>query len=561
MIPKNIRKQHILKAIESIDAFGIPRGRDAVKFRLELNQKSYPPKYVLGLANKFANGHELAPAIFNGGQETNDILTSLGIDISRDHASTRSNRGPLDTRRQERHDQRCSECKNTLFELFRRVFGTIKVDHKIQVPARLDDLAHTPCFPQLKSIFTSLTTLRANADFVGAKTLPRCDLFVPSPAFVVEFDEPQHFTKERGVSLSQYPTELRLGFDLSRLIQLCERVDARDHDLYRDEARAWYDTIRDFLPMIDSKFEPTVRIPMGDFQWCRLNPEMNDDLDQFKNMLKVPSQTSKRRLPAANRPLRIGRTIFDIGRSRSSLKASGKNMWHEHRRLISATFVSSPNSYYQRISQIFHAAKANLIDILVLPACSLTYRNDEELAYYRAAAQNIPWLVTGLMKIPPNMNPRQCIESAEVWHYGKSVCIIPFRDTHVEVLQMDSISAFVAISSSIGKICSGEGVMSSKTIPPVQGSNAFAFDLGHHQYNGRYVRTLRRVLKAIQGQSPEQSTVILSFWKFLDGNIRTPWAVSDDGNDGMSHQRISLEAPDHSLTDFLDLFESPSPKK
>ena len=59
MIPKNIKKEHIIKAIEEIKRNGIPKGRDSKKFLLKFNGEYYPPKYVISLANKYANGEIL----------------------------------------------------------------------------------------------------------------------------------------------------------------------------------------------------------------------------------------------------------------------------------------------------------------------------------------------------------------------------------------------------------------------------------------------------------------------------------------------------------------------
>lgn len=81
MIPNNMKKEHILRSIEEIDARGVPPGRQSTKFRLSYRGKEYPPKYVISLAHRFANGTELSPSLFSGGEETNDFLTGLGFRI------------------------------------------------------------------------------------------------------------------------------------------------------------------------------------------------------------------------------------------------------------------------------------------------------------------------------------------------------------------------------------------------------------------------------------------------------------------------------------------------
>jgi len=81
MIPPNIRREHVLKAIKEIDKYGIPPGRNARKYFVEYNGKLYPPKLVISKANKYANGDELPPSMFTGGDETNNYLKRLGFKI------------------------------------------------------------------------------------------------------------------------------------------------------------------------------------------------------------------------------------------------------------------------------------------------------------------------------------------------------------------------------------------------------------------------------------------------------------------------------------------------
>lgn len=81
MIPQNIKSEHILKAIEEAETSRIPRERISDKYDLEYNKKFYPPKYIISLANKYANGKESDHSEFSGGDETNNFLKSLGFNI------------------------------------------------------------------------------------------------------------------------------------------------------------------------------------------------------------------------------------------------------------------------------------------------------------------------------------------------------------------------------------------------------------------------------------------------------------------------------------------------
>jgi Cdc6-like AAA superfamily ATPase len=82
MIPKNIEQKHVIQAIAEIERSGVRYHRESVRYNLIYQDKPYPPKYVLSVANKYANGRELEPSEFSGGPETNDFLRELGFSIS-----------------------------------------------------------------------------------------------------------------------------------------------------------------------------------------------------------------------------------------------------------------------------------------------------------------------------------------------------------------------------------------------------------------------------------------------------------------------------------------------
>ncbi len=69
-IPKNISKEHLLKAIAKIDKDGIPKDGGSKYFDVVYNGKKYPPKIIVSYANYFANGKELDRNSFSGGMET-----------------------------------------------------------------------------------------------------------------------------------------------------------------------------------------------------------------------------------------------------------------------------------------------------------------------------------------------------------------------------------------------------------------------------------------------------------------------------------------------------------
>lgn len=85
MISKNITHKDVLNAISEIDKNGIPSVRNSKKYYLCYKRKYYPPKYVLSIANKYANNKELEPGEFSGGDETNSFLIKLGFGVRECH--------------------------------------------------------------------------------------------------------------------------------------------------------------------------------------------------------------------------------------------------------------------------------------------------------------------------------------------------------------------------------------------------------------------------------------------------------------------------------------------
>ncbi|MFD2924485.1 HNH endonuclease [Halobacillus naozhouensis] len=80
-IPKNINTEHVVKAVQKIDREGVPWRRQSTRYSLFYENEYYPPKYVLSIANLFANGEEYSSYDFSGGDETNIFLERLGFEI------------------------------------------------------------------------------------------------------------------------------------------------------------------------------------------------------------------------------------------------------------------------------------------------------------------------------------------------------------------------------------------------------------------------------------------------------------------------------------------------
>jgi|GEM_PF-667985 len=82
-IPKNIERKHIEQAIAEIIPSSIPSSRHGVHYSMDENGKSLPIKYVISVANKYANGQELNSDHFTA-VDAKRFLSNLGLKV-RDH--------------------------------------------------------------------------------------------------------------------------------------------------------------------------------------------------------------------------------------------------------------------------------------------------------------------------------------------------------------------------------------------------------------------------------------------------------------------------------------------
>ncbi len=298
MIPTLITKGHIVEAMLRIGRKGVPPRRKGQKYCVDADGGHFPPKYTITVAHKIATGKGLRSNKFSGGTESNGFLKVRGFDIvdcncggSYRAGGITSPSAPLrKTTRMHQpssHSEQCPDCKTRVRELLERIYGKCLANHGFSWPAQLSSYKGTSIFSALQSVVRVLEEYRGfcSKNFVRAKTVAPCDFWVPDPGFVVEFDESQHFTAPRKLALSMYPDDRGPGFSREYWTSLCEMHNARDNDPpFRDEQRAWYDTLRDLVPSLKG-FQPTVRLYARDFVWCSLDPENSDDRRRFSDIV------------------------------------------------------------------------------------------------------------------------------------------------------------------------------------------------------------------------------------------------------------------------------------
>ena len=173
-----------------------------------------------------------------------------------------------------------------MLELLKTTFGECRTNHQFPWSARPEDYANSSIGVILEPIRVALGDLRGHRDFIKSALMPPCDYFVVDPPFIVEFDENQHFSRARLVTLSNYPEMISVGFSISRWQELCREIDAIDDTpIDRDERRAWYDTLRDLLPTVNG-LQPTIRLYAGAYPWCELDSASLHDRQRFISLLR-----------------------------------------------------------------------------------------------------------------------------------------------------------------------------------------------------------------------------------------------------------------------------------
>jgi hypothetical protein len=118
----------------------------------------------------------------------------------------------------------------------------------------------------LMEIYLALSSRRGFTDFTRPGWQLSCDFAIPAQHLIVEFDEREHFSAPRAIALSLYPRALPLCFNREEWIRHCESIDAHDNDPpYRDEQRAFYDSLRDVLAPENGY--RVARLKHGAFDW------------------------------------------------------------------------------------------------------------------------------------------------------------------------------------------------------------------------------------------------------------------------------------------------------
>jgi hypothetical protein len=272
--------EHVRRACEMYDAGAAQPKRPAQSTFLLFSGKTYPAKFIRGLAYRLATGVELDPnRDYSGGAATARFFQGLSLATRQGPSSTLA--APAETviapppspgqavspppgqaspsapqRRQEPQ-------KEALAALMSRRFGAVEREAKfpwlaVPPPDRMGDT--------ISAIYHALQGMRGYSTFASFGKSLCCDFFMPAERLIIEYDERQHFTVQRAKSLELYPPDLGLGFDRQEWLTACRTIRATDPTPpHRDEQRAFYDSLRDILAVRNGV--RLIRLRYGTLDW------------------------------------------------------------------------------------------------------------------------------------------------------------------------------------------------------------------------------------------------------------------------------------------------------
>lgn len=263
---KEVTKEDVIKAIRIFEEENPVYPEPRSTFLL-YNGKKYPAKHIRGMAYRVHFGQEIRKGDYTGGQETVNFFDKLGFEMQYKHKNVDTHPGrkivgddtnhetskPMDMEKngglrpvglQEKVKipvKGVIEQKNALQLILNRLFDGDVVCEKtfpwMKTPSELSG--------EYKNLYDALSAYRGNEGFAKKNVSLRCDFVCESRKLIIEYDERQHFSEARRISLQSYP-EVHTFFDRKLWIHACRDIQAKDNQpANRDETRAFYDSTRD----------------------------------------------------------------------------------------------------------------------------------------------------------------------------------------------------------------------------------------------------------------------------------------------------------------------------
>jgi hypothetical protein len=268
---ENITADDVKKAIELFDRTteNYPEPRNTF---LIYNNNKYPAKHIRGLAYYIANKKEISKSKYSGGQETANFFKKLGFEVQYKKETLKPIEKSKITSKQTEQDELRKPIskkldvvsqKNAIQRLLQKHYGHIETEKKF-------DWLKTPNQENLtkeySQIVKALSEFRNQNGFKKSNYQLLCDIVLDEHKLIIEYDENQHFSQARQITLENYPSTIKLHFSKEVWINACKKINAKDNSpIDRDEKRAFYDTVRDIEAFRHGY--KLVRIKHGDIDW------------------------------------------------------------------------------------------------------------------------------------------------------------------------------------------------------------------------------------------------------------------------------------------------------
>lgn len=255
-----ITREDVLKAIELFlkneQEFPAPHSTFLI-----YNNKELPAKHIRGMAYKVHYNQDISKNDYGGGAETARFFQRLGFEIKYLGNEKSKEEKPIKNKVILKAEEKIKfnntndyanikfkisqknviSQKNALQLLLNKLFDGDIVCEKtfswMKTPERSDD--------DYKKLIHNLESYRGDTSFAKKNISLRCDFVCESQKLIIEYDERQHFSQSRKISLLSY-TNIPIAFDRKKWVQACEDIQAKDNQPFnRDEIRAYYDSVRD----------------------------------------------------------------------------------------------------------------------------------------------------------------------------------------------------------------------------------------------------------------------------------------------------------------------------
>lgn len=274
---RKLSKENVLRAIETYQTTQ-PRHHPARSAFLLYSGQKLPAKLILRLAFRDLTGQLPTSDQLTGGRASVRVLQGLGFEAIYDKPVKTPNRNLVKNARRE-----------ALRQVLAAQWGEVRTEERLPGLCVPSLVGRPAMHKDLRRILDVIESARGLAIKGRDQHALCCDFYIPACRLVIEFDEKQHFTPLRAESLRAYPTGTTVGFSKERWTDLCDEIRAGDNSpIYRDEQRAFYDSVRDIL-LPELGYAPVLRVFENDVHWEALpisSPEAAQLVENIEQLVK-----------------------------------------------------------------------------------------------------------------------------------------------------------------------------------------------------------------------------------------------------------------------------------